>query len=920
MKIRLETAKKNNWMSMTRLKKLRSGKRANLSIVRMVRVLIIAGILILSAAVTPLRAQVSTADVLGTVTDSSGAVIVGAKVDILNVNTGITRSSTTGTKGEYLFTLLQVGTYQVSVQAPAFEKFVTGSINLSAGDRARVDARMKVGAASETVAVDASTAPLLESDSSAVGSLITEQTLNDMPLNGRNITDMVRLSAGVQVGSGSGAGYAARTEDSRADTAYVANGQASNANTSLLDGVDNNERLYGVIGVRPSLDGVQEVKVETSLYTAEVGRAAGGAVDVITKSGTNAIHGSLYNYWRNNILDSATITNVPVPELRQNQFGVSLGGPVKKDKAFFFGDYEGFRQVSGESVTSLVPTALMKSGDLSELASADLCTGSAGGGGPGGPGGPGGGGSSPPSTNCYLATVTNNIGATGANFTFDPIGVNLLSLYPAPNVNETWSAARAASYNYEATPRAIQNSGTYDGRFDFHFNPSNILTGRYSYNDITTITPSSYPAVSVGSYMIYGGGGEAAYQRVQMVSLSHIHIFRPNLLLQLKANFLRYANNAMTLNPSDAATDLGFPCNTVSCIDSPLGGANDGLPQINNNSGLGFAGVGDNWNLPIHNSDNTFNYSGSLTWNHGTHSVKTGVTLIRRQVYYQQAAGGTMGYFNIDGTVTGDYVADLLVGGAAEEERGTELVAQHLRTWEPSAYIQDDWRAKTWLTLNLGVRYEIFTPFTEIDGYMSNFDTQSGLLVSPDMLGDQHSSSKMGVRTDSTNISPRIGFAASLIHKMVLRGGFGTTYFVAPASVSTGTNAPWLTDVGCGKTGGSESLPCTGEFAWDNINNIPSTTPGLGAIEGGISVPLYSLTLAQDPINYQRVNALDMNGTSPRLAQWSLQLEKQLERTYSPWATWAAQAATSLSGKMSTSQRRIYPLIRIRPPEAAALW
>jgi hypothetical protein len=830
-----------------------------------------------------LGAQVSTADVLGTITDPSGAVIASAKVTIRNVETGIERSATSNSKGEYLFTLLQVGTYQVSVEAPGFEKFVASSITLSAGDRARVNSTMKMGTATETVAVNASTAPALDTDSSAVGSLITDQTLSDMPLNGRNITDMVRLSAGITVGASSGVGYASRTEDSRANTSYSANGQASNANTNMIDGVDNNERLYGVIGIRPSLDGVQEVKVLTNLYTAEVGRTAGGAVDVITKSGTNKFHGSAYNFLRNNMFDSATLSGVSKPELLQNQFGGSLGGRIQKGKTFFFGDYEGFRQVSGESVTELVPTALMRTGDFSELASADSCTGSAGGGGPGGPGGPAvvrSGGVRPEATSsaaCLLAQ-NPNLSSSGLNYTFDNVGANLISLYPAPNVNQTWSAARAATYNYEATPRASQNSGSYDARIDHNFRQADTLTGHYTINDITTTTPPNFPGVKFGSQTITGGGGEAAYQRVQMLSLAHLHIFQPNLMLQLKASYLRYSNNAMTVNAENAATTLGFPCDAVSCINSVLGGANYGLPLINNDSSLGFAALGDSTNLPLHNADNTFNYSASLTWNHGSHSVKTGVNLIRRQVLYQQAGGGTMGYFNIDGLVTGNFISDLLVGAAAAEERGTELVVQHLRTWEPSAYIQDDWRTNRWLTLNLGVRYEIFTPFTEIDGYMSNFDTKSGLLVSPDMLGDQHSNSTMGVRTNFTNIAPRLGFSSSLSHEMVLRGGFGVTYFIAPASVSTGANAPFLTNVGCGQAGGTESVECTGEFGWVNTNNIPSqyVTPGLGAIKGGISVPLYSLVTATDPANYMRLNALDMNESTPYLEQWSLQLEKQM--------------------------------------------
>jgi hypothetical protein len=330
-----------------------------------------------------LSAQVNTADIVGTVTDPSAAVLPNATVTIKNVETGITRIAVSNTKGEYVFTLLQIGTYQVSVAAKGFNNFVAKDITLSAGDRARVDAALKVGAVSETVSVSASNAATLDSDTSSVGSLIPSQILSDMPLNGRNLTDLIRLAPGIQTGSGTtgmAVGYGIRTEDSRPYSAYVANGQQSDTNNNMIDGSDNNEALYGVVGVHPSLDAVQEVKVQTNLYSAEVGRTAGGAVDVITKSGSNSFHGSAYEFWRNDILDSRIITGeTKKPELRQNQFGGSLGGPIKKDKTFFFGDYEGYRQVAGQKVTALVPTALERTGDFSELVNSNfLCTGPTG--------------------------------------------------------------------------------------------------------------------------------------------------------------------------------------------------------------------------------------------------------------------------------------------------------------------------------------------------------------------------------------------------------------------------------------------------------------------------------------------------------------------------------------------------------------
>jgi hypothetical protein len=809
--------------------------------------------------------QVNTADVVGTVTDPSGAIIANAAVTIKNVDTGITRSANSNSKGEYLFTLLQVGTYQVSVEAQDFRKYQASSIKLSAGDRVRVDAVMKLGSTTETIAVSASNTPALDTDTSAIGDLIPSQTVEDMPLNGRNLTELVRLSAGITaVTVGNAVGFASRAEDSRSQTAYTANGQASNTNSNLLDGSDNNERLYGVIGVRPSMDAVQEVKVQTNLYTAEVGRTAGGAVDVITKSGTNKFHGSAFEYFRNNVLDSKTLANQKVPELRQNQFGGSLGGPILKGKTFFFGDYEGFRQVAGQSYTALVPTQRQRDGDFSELVTlGDEC-------------------SSGGTSTCLLTT---NPTLTG--YTLDAVGKKLISLYPLPNVTTDWPTAINKTYNFSSIPNLTQFSGGYDVRIDHNFNPTNTLIAHYTINDIKTTTPSEFPGVSIDSMTIYSGGGQLANQRIQKLSADYLHIFRSDLLLQLKASYLRYVNNVGTINPKDASTALGFPCNDTSCINSTVGGADSGLPNIQNAGNLAYTGLGDLTSLPLHNTDNTFEYSGNLTWTHGRHAVKAGLSVIRRQVLYQQAGNGSMGIFSFDGSVTGNYLADILLGAATTEGRGTELVAQHLRTWEPSAYVQDDWRVNSRLTLNMGLRYDIFTPFTEIDGYMANFDPAKQLIVSPDLLGDQHTNKTDGINTTLTNFAPRLGFSATLGHGTVVRGGFGMTYFTAPSSVTVGNSPPFMANQDCGKANSHATAFCTGDFAYSLTANATALesagfamVSGYGQLYAGLATPssAHSLALAEDQSSYGSLHlqALDMNSVTPYLEQWSLQVEKQM--------------------------------------------
>ena len=250
-------------------------------------------------------AQVTTADIVGSVTDPSGAIVANATVTAKNQGTAVTRTTTTGSSGDYTFTLLPLGAYTVSVEAKGFKTFVSKNVALSAGDRVRVDAPLALGEANETVEVE-STTPALQTDSSSVGLLINTKAVQDLPLNGRNVIQLVELSPGINPSMSNSMSSGNRPDDRRLSSNYSANGQSDEINNNLIDGMDNNERIIGTIGVRPSIDAIQEVKVLTGLYTAEIGRSVGGVVDLITKSGTNNFHGSAFEFFRNDIFDSNT--------------------------------------------------------------------------------------------------------------------------------------------------------------------------------------------------------------------------------------------------------------------------------------------------------------------------------------------------------------------------------------------------------------------------------------------------------------------------------------------------------------------------------------------------------------------------------------------------------------------------------------
>lgn len=701
------------------------------------------------------RAQVTTADVVGTVTDSSGAVLAGAKVVIENLGTGVAQTAVTNETGNYVLTLLPAGRYKLDVAVTGFKRFSVPELIVGAGDRARVDAHMSLGEATESVEVTAQP-PALQGDSSTLSEIVTEQSVQDLPLNGRNITNLVQLTAGANEGLPGGLTSGNRPDDRRQSSSVSVNGQSDVFNNNIIDGMDNNERAIGTVGVQPSIDAISEVRVQTSEYTADVGRTAGGVINIITKSGTNSYHGTAYEFFRNDILDARNFfaNTGAKPEYRQNQFGGSLGGAIQKNKTFFFTDYEGLRIVQGITSLTTVPTALERAGNFSELLPDTVIYNPATG---------------QPFTNNELTSV-------------DPIAANYMTLYPLPNLS-------GLSNNYSSTQNKTQFSHTGDIRADHNFNSANLFFVRYTINNVDTFTPGLFPAVDG----IQGGGNPGSYpgpatERAQNLQLNHVHTFNQHLILELKAGYTRVniASNPLTYG-QNVSKQFG------------LTGVNDGSVE---NSGLslmqpsGYAPLGDAYYIPIRYRDNTYQYNGTLTYVWEGHTIKAGAALIRRQLSTFQSAY-PVGEFNFAAAQTaspetslgGDAEASFLLGLPQSALRSNELIKPGFRTWEPSFYVQDDWRTSSWLTLNLGVRYDVFTPYTEAHNRLSNFDSDTGLVI---VAGQNGVSSTAGVNTDYSNVAPRIGFAATLRGGLVLRGGYGMTYF--PGNVTSAAalvNAPY---------------------------------------------------------------------------------------------------------------------------------
>ena len=781
---------------------------------------------IISSAI--MMAQRNTGDILGTVTDTSGAVVPGAAVTIENLGTHEKRTAQTSTSGEYVVNLLNPGVYSITVTAPAFKSFNVPALNLAAGDRARVDAGLVVGQITEIVEVQASTSAL-QTDSSVLSNTINQKATQDLPLNGRNFIQLVQLQPGVNEGPPDSLTNGSKLDDRRQTAAISVNGQSDVLNNQMIDGADNNERLIGTIAVRPSVEAIAEMLVQTNTYSAESGRTGGGVVNVITKSGTNDFRGSLFEFFRNDVFNANQFgfgQSLPKPELRQNQFGGSLGGPIVRNKTFFFGNYEGYRLVRGLATQiSTVPTLYQRQhpGDFSDV-----------------------GGSVTPASQ------------------IDPVGLDYFKMYPAPNFGTN---------QFAATPTEVQFSHDYDARVDHQFNANNRIFGRFIYNNVYTNTPGSFPEVTVGGVTLnpsFIGSGLGFAKDVDYNGLlNYVHIFNPNLLLELKAGYTRADNqsypNTVGLSPNEK---FGQPNVNTSISDST------GLAPIVVVSG---ANLGQTLFQPLKDQDNTFQYLGTVGYTRGTHNIKVGAGLTRRQMTSFQSSfpEGLWIFLDYASLVTGQYV---------NTQRALQLTPPHLRVWEPSFFVQDDWHVNRKLTLNLGLRYDLFTPFTEVQNQISTFDPKTGKLL---IAGKDGVSNTAGIHTDYRGLAPRVGFAATLGRGLVVRGGYGISFFpMNTTSNANLKNPPFVATVSsCGV-----------------IFFLPVKCPGLKTFADGFPA-IVPTTLNTPGVSIP--DAVDPDFRTSYLQQFNVTVQKD----------WKGNVATlSYVGLVGHDLAQLFPDLNAPPP------
>ena len=711
---------------------------------------------------TFLQAQVATAELSGSVLDTSGAAVAQAKVTATSVATNLTHATASDSTGRYIITLLPPGDYTLTVEAPGFRKLLQTGLTLQINQQAELNLTLQVGQVSETLEVTAQ-APLLETESSSLGTVVSEALVNQLPLNGRNFIQLATLSPGVN-----GVGFSAsgtimsgtRPDDRRPGTEIFANGNREGSNNFLYDGIDDNERLTLSIVLRPAVEAVQQFKIQTNLYSADIGRSSGAVVDVITKSGTNTPHGSLFEFLRNSAMDARNFFSpkgTAFPSFRLNQFGGSFGGPVTlpklyrgKDRTFFFVDYEGYRRDSQQLLLGNIPTAKMRTGDFSETSAVyDPLTTRA----------------NPASSGFIRDRFQNNMIPA---IRWDPISAIMINAYPTPT-----STGRFNNYLANLVQNQKWNQG--DVRVDHQITPRDNFFARYSIQNTETHVPSSYPPASIpGISQPVNLGDEASFAGTsfspdQHAVASYAKVITPRLVNEFRTGFSRFRLDytADQYQPGGAlGNKLGVPNANVTPNEQ-------NLPIFTSAS---YIGIGQTRSLPIFRRENMFEQVDNVSYTVGGHTLKAGVDFRRRQLTIYQTNQGN-GRFNFNPNLTdsrqgsgGDSMASFLLGYPTLIAHDYTLNWPGERGFELGTYFADDWRITKKFTLNLGLRWDYYSPYREVANRWANFNP---LTAKIDVAGRNGVGEYADVKPYYKNFGPRFGFAYQAAAHTVVRGGMG---------------------------------------------------------------------------------------------------------------------------------------------------
>ena len=679
-------------------------------------------------------AQQDMGAVTGTVRDTSGAVLPGVRVTATELATGVTTATTTDADGLYTLPALKIGQYRVSAELSGFRRAVADPLQISAQSRVRVDLRLELGVMTEDVLVTAS-APLLQTETSSLAHVLREDEIKELPLNGRNFQQLAVLAAGVLPAFG----------HRDREGGFNSHGQWATQNNFILDGIDNNSQVLGLEDRKaqvliPSLDAVQEYQIQTSNYSAEFGRNAGAVMNVSIKSGTNQVKGTAYEFARHDRLDARDAFSyadrngdgkADPEELRQHQFGATIGGPVRTNRTFFFVSVEALRSRSTEGSAVVVPTLQERQGifDPTIVTIRDPATG--------------------------LPFQGNAIPRNR----WDPVAARLIGLFPAPNF------ADSTRNNYVSSPPHVKNRYQYDVRFDHNFSGSDKAFARLSRMDIRDDRDGPLPLPAVGA-----PNNETSLNDngAHSLAVSETRIFGPRVV-----NEARFGVNSLETDKFPLVADTindQFGLRVVA--PRPV----TGLARMTFSGAYGYVTLGDATFTPNYKLSRTFQALDNVTVIRGRHSFKSGVDLrwIQADII---GAPQTRGIFNFNGKFTGSSLGDFLLGMTNTRQMST-FQEGNLRERNFMFYAQDDWKIGPRLTLNLGVRYELSSPMFDTQDRMTTLDLSaipSFRVVRAGDAGDSWSSRAL-VNTDTNNWAPRLGFAWQPAGRWSVRGAAGVFY------------------------------------------------------------------------------------------------------------------------------------------------
>jgi len=759
-------------------------------------------------------AQLDEGAITGTVTDQTGAVIPHASVKLTDVDTDLVLATESNGSGVYVFEPIKIGRYSVSVTAPGFSTTTESGIEVHVNDRLNVNIRLQAGSTAVTVQVNADAAPLLQTEDSSTGQVMTQKEIIDIPLNQRNYVFVAQLASGVVPANGS---------RGQGNGDFNANGQRETENNFILDGVDNNSSAIDFLNgasynVKPPPDALQEFKVDTADSSAQFGHSAGAVVNATIKSGTNEFHGDVWEFVRNNALGEASPTEwsegvthpTTVLPYHQNQFGATFGGPVIKNKIFFFGDYEGNRIIQDTPQLTSVPTALMHSspGNFSELLTPGLT------------------GQSQP----ILVYEPNSGGASALGSAcgnpqnvmcaseINPTALKLFqAAYPLPNngpVGQTYN-------NYTWTQAIADHTNQFDVRADYNLSQSDQVFLRLSYSKEGKTETAPLGPIFDGANCCFQDG--TFTNNGKNLVFSWNHVFTPSLIMQARFGYSNGFFDWVAQSPNNGTLDAQYGLGGLPPFDPAL--QNGGLPQIGIS---GFNGIGPPSFQPSPERQNGYQIIGDVTKVLGNHSLKFGVSFQNIRYSAYQPGNGN-GSYQFGGTLTSNPAASFTTGAGladflSDQMDGTDLSQpsqSESGQWSDAAYLQDDWKVNSRLTLNLGIRYDYTTDPIEVNDHQAEFNVVSGFNVAGGGVGQYilpnsqknvplaplytnalaasnisilYSGNRSLMYPQKLNFAPRVGFAYQPQSKFVVRSAFGI-YFNARENlgdfVDKGENYPY---------------------------------------------------------------------------------------------------------------------------------